>query len=56
MTLVTVFLVIKGVKFGYTQIGRHVQAKYYLKHEHKCFIRYKTRGAAERFISDKGIL
>ena len=27
--------------------------KYYLKHEHECFIRYKTRGAAERFISDK---
>ena len=26
---------------------------YYLKHEHECFIRYKTRGAAERFISDK---
>ena len=26
---------------------------YYLKHEHKCFIRYKTRGAGERFISDK---
>ena len=27
--------------------------KYYLKHEHECFIRYKTRGAAERFISVK---
>ena len=27
--------------------------KYYLKHEHECFIRYKTRGAAERFRSDK---
>ena len=27
--------------------------KYYLKHEHECFIRYKTRGAAERFIADK---
>ena len=27
--------------------------KYYLKHEHECFIRYKTRGAAECFISDK---
>ena len=26
---------------------------YYLKHEHECFIRCKTRGAAERFISDK---
>ena len=26
---------------------------YYLKHEHECFIRYKTRGAAERFIADK---
>ena len=26
---------------------------YYLKHEHECFIRYKTQGAAERFISDK---
>ena len=26
---------------------------YYLKHELECFIRYKTRGAAERFISDK---
>ena len=26
---------------------------YYLKHEHECFIRYKMRGAAERFISDK---
>ena len=23
---------------------------YYLKHEHECFIRYKMRGAAERFI------
>ena len=27
--------------------------KYYLKHEDECFIRYKTRGAVERFISDK---
>ena len=27
---------------------------YYLKHEQKCFIRYKTRGAAESFTSDKG--
>ena len=26
---------------------------YYLKHGHECFIRYKTRGAAESFISDK---
>ena len=26
---------------------------YYLKHEHECFIRYKIRGAAERFITDK---
>ena len=26
---------------------------YYLKHEQECFIRYITRGAAERFISDK---
>ena len=26
---------------------------YYLKHEHECFIRYKTRGAAERFVSGK---
>ena len=26
---------------------------YYLKHEHECFIRYKTRGTAERFIADK---
>ena len=31
----------------------HLNTKYYLKHEHECFIRYKTRGAAERFISDK---
>ena len=30
--------------------------KYYLKHEHECFIRYKTRGAAERFISDKALM
>ena len=30
-----------------------LHGKYYLKHEHECFIRYKTRGAAERFISDK---
>ena len=30
-----------------------VDLMYYLKHEHECFIRYKTRGAAERFISDK---
>ena len=28
-------------------------SKYYLKHEHECFIRYKMRGAAERFIADK---
>ena len=27
--------------------------RYYLKHEHECFIRYKIRGAAERFIADK---
>ena len=26
---------------------------YYLKHEDECFIRYKMRGAAERFIADK---
>ena len=26
---------------------------YYLTHEHECFVRYKTPGAAERFISDK---
>ena len=26
---------------------------YYLKHEQECFIGYKTRGEAERFISDK---
>ena len=26
---------------------------YYLKHENECFIRYKTWGAAESFISDK---
>ena len=26
---------------------------YYLTHEHECFIRYKTRGAAKRFICDK---
>ena len=26
---------------------------YYLKHEHEWFIRYKMRGAAERFIADK---
>ena len=26
---------------------------YYLKHEHECFIGYKMRGAAERFIADK---
>ena len=36
------------LKFSFTQL-----LKYYLKHEHKCFIRYNTRGAAERFISDK---
>ena len=23
---------------------------YYLKHEQECFIRYKTHGAAERFV------
>ena len=27
--------------------------KCYLIYEQKCFTRYKTRGAAERFISDK---
>ena len=27
--------------------------KYYLKHEHEYLIKYKTRGAAERFIADK---
>ena len=26
---------------------------YYLKHEQECFIGYKTRGEAERFISNK---
>ena len=26
---------------------------YYLIYEHECFIRYKTRGAAESIISDK---
>ena len=26
---------------------------YYLKHKHECFIRYKTRSATTRFISDK---
>ena len=26
---------------------------YYLKHEWECFIRYKTRGAGECFMSDK---
>ena len=26
---------------------------YYLKHEHERFVRYKMRGAAERFIADK---
>jgi hypothetical protein len=31
----------------------HEFHKYYLKHEKECFIRYKTRGAAERFTSDK---
>ena len=35
------------------QAKQRVDGKYYLKHEHECFIRYKTRGAAERFISDK---
>ena len=25
---------------------------YYLKYEHVCFLRYKTRGVAERFIAD----
>ena len=35
------------------KVGRPKLIKYYLKHEHECFIRYKMRGAAERFISDK---
>ena len=26
---------------------------YYLKHEHECFTRYKTRSATTRFISDE---
>ena len=26
---------------------------YYLKHEHEYLIRYKMRGASERFIADK---
>ena len=26
---------------------------YYLKYEHECFLKYKMRGAAERFIADK---
>ena len=30
-----------------------VYVMYYLKHEHECFIRYKMRSAAERFIADK---
>ena len=29
---------------------------YYLKHAYECFIRYKTRGEAERFIPDKARL
>ena len=33
--------------------SRHMSYMYYLKHEHECFIRYKMRGAAERFIADK---
>ena len=39
------------VLYKYQAYGTLV--KYYLKHEQECFIGYKTRGEAERFISDK---
>ena len=38
---------------GVSKYQISVWSMYYLKHEHEWFIRYKTRGAAERFISDK---
>ena len=41
------------IPYAICQIHLCVYFMYYLKHEHECFIRYKTRGAAERFISDK---
>ena len=37
-----------------SSLGHWDASMIYLKHEHECFIRYKTRGAAECFISDKG--
>ena len=40
----------KGLK---RKTNKDIIYKYYLKHEHECFISYKTRGAAERFIPDK---
>ena len=33
--------------------ARYLIVKYYLIYKQECFIRYKTRGAAERFIFDK---
>ena len=38
---------------GGLTFNKYKCCKYYLNHEHECFIRYKTRGAAERFIADK---
>ena len=31
----------------------YINDMYYLKHEHEYLIRYKMRGASERFIADK---
>ena len=45
--LICSFGIIRTVYFKY------VDYMYYLEHENECFIRHKTRGAAERFISDK---
>ena len=39
--------------FFLTYPPRNREFMYYLKHEQECFIGYKTRGEAERIISDK---
>ena len=41
-----------NVLMGHNQ-RTQTYSKYYLKHEQECFIGYKTRGEAERFIFDK---
>ena len=46
-----IFVISSLVKYGKYECFR-----YYLKHEHECFIRYKMRGAAKRFIADRTLI